>query len=127
VLRWFVPVNDTMVWADSAEELASQHSDLLPKSVTFIPATVRNNPKLLAAHPEYLANLMALPLVERERLLAGNWKIRPAAGLVFNRAWFPIVDARPVPARERDNSVLPTRSLPLEQLPPPLALRGRSK
>ena len=37
--------------------------------------------------------------VEQERLLGGdkggNWKIRPAAGLVFNRAWFEIVDAAP--------------------------------
>src|SRR5262249_81158 len=32
---------------------------------------------------------------ERERLLAGNWKIKAAAGKIFNRAWFPIVEARP--------------------------------
>lgn len=31
----------------------------------------------------YLANLHGLSLVERERLLNGNWKIRPAAGLYF--------------------------------------------
>ena len=38
---------------------------------------------------------MALPRVERERLLHGNWKIRPAAGLYFNRAWCQVVDAVP--------------------------------
>jgi predicted phage terminase large subunit-like protein len=27
--------------------------------------------------------------------LGGNWKIRPAAGMVFNRAWFQIIDACP--------------------------------
>jgi predicted phage terminase large subunit-like protein len=32
-----------------------------------------------------LANLKALPVVERERLLQGNWKIKPAAGLFFKR------------------------------------------
>ncbi len=42
---------------------------------------------------------MALPLVERERLLGGNWKIRAAAGLVFNRAWCEIVDVAPADAR----------------------------
>jgi len=26
---------------------------------------------------------MTLPTLERERLLGGNWKIRPAAGLYF--------------------------------------------
>jgi predicted phage terminase large subunit-like protein len=36
-----------------------------------------------------------MPLVERERLLGGNWKIRPAAGLIFNRAWFEIVSTVP--------------------------------
>jgi predicted phage terminase large subunit-like protein len=99
VLRWFVRVHDTMVWADSTEELAAKHPDLFPKSVTFIPASIHDNPKLLTANPEYLANLMALPLVERERLLGGNWKIRATAGLVFNRSWFPMVEARPAGRR----------------------------
>jgi hypothetical protein len=36
----------------------------------------------VAGQPEYLAWLLSLPLIERERLL-GNWKIRPAAGLLF--------------------------------------------
>jgi len=34
--------------------------------------------------------------LERERLLAGNWKIRPAAGLYFKREWCAIVDHAPV-------------------------------
>ncbi len=33
-----------------------------------------------------------LPLLERERLLSGNWKIRPAAGLYFKREWCAVVD-----------------------------------
>jgi hypothetical protein len=36
---------------------------------------------------------MALPLVDRERLLGGNWKIRPSAGLYFQRGWCQVVDA----------------------------------
>jgi hypothetical protein len=36
-------------------------------------------------NPEYLAWLLSLPTLERERLLGGNWKIRPAAGLYFKR------------------------------------------
>jgi predicted phage terminase large subunit-like protein len=39
--------------------------------------------------------LMALPLIERERLLMGNWKIRPTAGKVFNRAWFGLLKTLP--------------------------------
>ncbi|HEX8637919.1 MAG TPA: phage terminase large subunit [Pyrinomonadaceae bacterium] len=36
-----------------------------------------------------------MPLVERERLLGGNWKIKASAGKVFNREWFEIVEALP--------------------------------
>ena len=49
----------------------------------------------MEADPGYLANLKALPLVEQARLLGGNWKIRPAAGLYFQRSWCEVVDAVP--------------------------------
>lgn len=39
---------------------------------------------------------MARIRVERERLMNGNWKIRPVAGMFFRREWFPIVDQAPV-------------------------------
>jgi len=99
VLRWMVRIGDTIIWADSPEELEQYKSPdgtpIPPKSVTFIPAKLSDNPALMAADPGYLANLMALPTVERERLLGGNWKIRPAAGLLFQRGWCQIVDACP--------------------------------
>jgi predicted phage terminase large subunit-like protein len=66
-----------------------------PISVTFIPAKVFDNSALLQVNPEYLAWLLSLPLLERERLLGGNWKIRPAAGLYFKREWCTVVDQAP--------------------------------
>ena len=66
-----------------------------PISVTFIPARVFDNPILLQVNPEYFTWLLALPLRERERLLGGNWKIRPAAGLYFKREWCAVVDEAP--------------------------------
>jgi predicted phage terminase large subunit-like protein len=68
--------------------------------VTFIVATVYDNPTLLSKDPAYLSNLMAQPMVDRERLLGdpergGNWKIKPEAGKVFNRSWFGVVPAAP--------------------------------
>ena len=66
-----------------------------PISVTFIPARVTDNPALLHVNPEYLTWLLSLPLLERERLLGGNWKIRPSAGLYFKREWCTVVDAPP--------------------------------
>lgn len=85
-IRWFIRVNEALVWADTPEELKALHGDqVMPKSVTFIPATIHDNKKLLESDPGYMANLMALDTVERERLLGGNWKIRPAAGLFFKK------------------------------------------
>lgn len=94
-LRWFVRVDGLITWADSREELERDYPGQKPKSVTFIPAKLEDNQVLEEIDPGYRANLMALPFVERERLLGGNWKIRPLAGLVFDRAKFLIVDAVP--------------------------------
>lgn len=94
-LRWFIRIGDDLRWGDSAAELVSASPDAQPKSATFIPAKLSDNPTLMAKDPGYLANLMALPLVERERLLGGNWNVRAEAGKVFNRAWFEIVPAVP--------------------------------
>ena len=99
-LRWFIRIGDKLIWADRPEDLA-EHVDPMegrpipPKSLTFVPASLSDNKALMAADPSYLANLMAQPTVERERLLRGNWKIRPAAGLFFQRSWCKVVDAAP--------------------------------
>ena len=100
VIRYFVRYNEQIEWSDSAEQLRQAYPSLEPKSVTFIPASVFDNKILMERDPGYLANLQALPLVDRERLLGdpvrgGNWKIKPSAGKVFNRSWFKIVDAVP--------------------------------
>lgn len=93
VLRWFVRTGGDLVWADDPTTLRMQYPDLPPKSLTFILSRLQDNRHLLSRNPEYLANLMALPFVERQRLygdgeLGGNWKVVPAAGKVFNRAWY---------------------------------------
>ncbi len=97
VVRWFIRQGDSITWGDTREELLERYGpDELPKSVTFIAATLFDNKKLMEADPGYLANLRALPLVEQQRLLGGNWKIRPAAGLYFQRTWCEVVEAVPV-------------------------------
>jgi len=102
-LRWFVRVGEDLKWADDPSELVqytmlSETGDHIPipaKSLTFVPAKLTDNKALMAADPGYMASLLALPLVERERLLGGNWKIRPAAGLYFQREWCRVVDVVP--------------------------------
>ena len=105
VLRYYIRVAEKIVWADRPDDLMQylpRRKDLPPNvdpprpiSVTFVPATVLDNPALLEVNPDYLAWLLSLPLLERERLLGGNWKIRPAAGLYFKREWCAVVDEVP--------------------------------
>lgn len=91
VIRWMMRRNGVITWGDTQEELwekfglVTPEERAEPKSVTFIPSSIYDNKELLAKDPGYLANLKALPEIERERLLAGNWKIKASAGLFFKR------------------------------------------
>lgn len=101
VVRYFIRGdNDELVWFDSKHEAMRKTGRAREtiKSLTFIAAKLADNPALMRNDPQYLGNLMMLPAVERERLLNGNWKIRPSAGLYFNRAWVQVVDICPVVA-----------------------------
>lgn len=90
-IRWMLRREDSIYWADDKKELWEQFNlktaeeKAEPKSVTFIASTIYDNKVLLEKNPQYLANLKAMATVERERLLNGNWKIKPAAGLFFKR------------------------------------------
>lgn len=95
VLRWFVRDGDEIIWADTKKELLAEHPELPPTSLTFIPAKLEDNPILEELDPNYRGRLLSMPRVERERLLAGNWKVRPAAGEYFRKEWFNVVDAVP--------------------------------
>lgn len=87
VLRWFKMVNDEYRWYDEPVDGS--------RSVTFIPALLEDNPKLLEKNPEYRSALEGLPLADRLRLKEGNWNARPAAGLYFKRFWFEFIPTEP--------------------------------
>lgn len=87
VVRWFVRDGDSMRWGEPGQ-LQREHPGSIPMSVTFIPATVYDNQVLLQRDPTYLGKLMNLPLVERLRMLGGNWKIKAAAGTTLRPEWF---------------------------------------
>jgi len=94
VVRWFVRIGDGIRWYATRQEAAKKHPSVPAKSFTFIFSKLEDNQVLMKADPGYLANLMALPLVDRERLLGGNWKIS-VAGNIFKREWWKFVDAPP--------------------------------
>ena len=99
VVRYFVRgPDDTLLWYDTKREAMRANPTMARetiKSLTFVAAKLADNPALMRNDPSYLGNLMMLPAVERERLLHGNWKIRPSAGLYFNRSWCQVIDIPP--------------------------------
>lgn len=82
-VRYFVRSDGEIIWADTRQELTDKYGADSVKSVSFIASSVYDNKILLQANPEYLASLNSLPEVEKERLLKGNWKIRPTGGMYF--------------------------------------------
>jgi predicted phage terminase large subunit-like protein len=111
VLRYFARPGDKLMWADGPEALQRylpRAEDLPPdvdvprvRSLTFIPGKLFDNLALMRKDPDYLANLLALPEVDREQLLGGNWKIRPAAGLYFKRSWVRVIEPHELPALQK--------------------------
>ena len=96
-LRWMGRIGTDIVWSSKKSDIEKLH--VRPKSVTFIPSTLDDNPTLCEKDPDYRGNLQALPKFERERLLDGNWDARPVAGDYFNRADFGLVDEAPAQGR----------------------------
>lgn len=102
VIRYMARIDNEIIFADTAEELTSKYgAECMPKSITFIPASLYDNKILMEANPEYLANLKGLSKVERERLLYGNWKIRASAGNNFRREWVQMIDIEELPPKLR--------------------------
>ncbi len=88
-LQHFMRDGDQLVFQDDPGKLT--------KSLTFIAASIDDNQILLEKDPSYKATLGALDAVERERLLLGNWKIRPEGGMYFRYEWFRVVERSELP------------------------------
>ena len=90
-LRYFIRRDEILYWADTKQQLWDEFHLVTPeersepRSATFVCATLQDNEILMKTNPSYLANLKALPVVERERLLYGNWKIKNSAGMYFKK------------------------------------------
>lgn len=101
-IRYFVRLNNQLIWADTKEELTQQYPDLNPDtdilSFTFIHSSIHDNKILMDKDPGYMGKLKALDYVERARLLGGNWKVRATAGNVFRRPWFKVITPAHIPS-----------------------------
>ena len=125
--RWWVRQGNSMLWYNSLEEAQEKHGkgpESGIRTFTFIGANCRDNPPLLKAQPDYISNLMALPRVEKERLLDGSWFARQEASGLFKREWCTEVDGPNLLARKRVRSWDCAFSLPSEQYKDPDYTRG---
>lgn len=126
VVRYMCVLNDTIYWGSNPHELAKEYGVNVEecKSVTFIASKLTDNKVLMAKDPSYMANLKALAEIDKERLLYGNWKIRPAAGMYFKTENFTFADAVPknIVAYARSWDLAATEPTPLN--PDPDATAG---
>lgn len=135
-IRWFIRLNNEMIWADTKEELMeiygsrdeagvlypddSEDQHCRPLSLQFISATIYDNPPLIKSNPGYLANLQGLKRVKKERDLYGNWDIREDAAGFWKSEWLG------EPVNEHELEIVQycrawdiAGSLPCEALPNP--------
>lgn len=103
VIRWMARDGNDIVWQTDdphtfsilVESRRRENPHYRPISVSFVPASLDDNPALLRIDPGYKSRLMELPLVERQRLLYGDWLIRHQAGTLFRADWFGIIHRIP--------------------------------
>jgi phage terminase large subunit-like protein len=114
ILRYYLLIDDSPVFADTPEELEELYPEqckvwnpndnewikIRPKSFTFIAGNIFHNQELIKRNPKYLAELNSLPRVERARLLEGNWYAVPESEGYCKREWLLKADTIPLKAKK---------------------------
>lgn len=96
-LRWYTVVDEKLVWFRTGEAFVHKGELVVPRSRTFIPARLADNPYLEATG--YRATLQAMPEPLRSKLLYGDmnagmeedpWQVIPAAWVrEAQKRWTP--------------------------------------
>lgn len=107
--QWLVVKKNEWFWADTFEESIEKYGirglppedprQVKPKSVTFIPAKLSDNPILEAKDPNYRGNLEMQDDHVRAALLEGNWNAKARTGKFFKVGKIQIVDEVPAGLR----------------------------
>ena len=85
---YYMIVNDKLYTAWNKKELVEEFPDQDdPLSYTYLPATYKDNKKLLELDPRYGNKLNALSEVKRKQLAEGCWLDTGSTGLYFKRGW----------------------------------------
>ena len=106
-VRWFIRIDNEMIWADTRDELFekygrkdedgnllpdSHQKQIKPLSFAMISASVYDNPYI---EDSYIAFLEGLGRIEKEILLYGNWEARAAGEGLVRREAFKEADSPP--------------------------------
>lgn len=70
-LRWYTVIDDELVWFRSAEPVLHKGERIVPRSRTFIPARLQDNPIYMATG--YMGRLQAMPEPLRSQMLYGSF------------------------------------------------------
>lgn len=108
VVRYLLRINGELSWGETPEELIEKHGNpdlphnhedqVKPISFQGLFGTIDDNPPLKKSNKLYKSNLEALPNLDRERLLHGNWFARPENSTYFDRKNVTeLTDAPPYP------------------------------
>jgi phage terminase large subunit-like protein len=109
VQKFYGMINDELYFTDTVKEMEELHPTICwvnnpntgekeyfpPKTITFIGGTIFDNAAVRLANPGYVSQLNALPQIEKDRLLHGNWYARPEGSSHFQRSWLTVVDTVP--------------------------------
>ncbi|HUV05831.1 MAG TPA: terminase family protein [Armatimonadota bacterium] len=91
--HYFRRREDAVAFAKEAHHLSDEDAEYAIKSVAFVEAELADNVILKRTNPGYLANLLTLPKVERQRLLYRDWNVLTDT---FFDEWKPnLEDGRP--------------------------------
>lgn len=94
-IRYYIIINNEYIFSDDLKSLQEKYGygeDSGIKSYTFISATCTDNPPLLKNVPGYVGELKSKPFIDMQRLLLGNWYVRPTGSTYFQRDWCEEVD-----------------------------------
>lgn len=95
-VMYMVIENEKFLFSENRADLEydEEGNKRFPKSITFIPSKITDNP-YLANDASYRASLDAMDEFTRKQLRDGCWSYRPNKGLVFSKDWFEKVTILP--------------------------------
>lgn len=82
---YFIYNKGEMITSWDKDELLQKYPDKKPRTYTFFPSRLDQNPAMLASNSEYAEDLEANDPANAQMLLYGNWRYMPAANGVWER------------------------------------------